>query len=178
VRDGFAIAPDFKVGDVAGQTGTFAGFYGGWMIDNTVLFGGGGYWLTNGNNGTSMGYGGFVVQWLARSDRRIGFGAHALIGGGTGTVVEDRAFQVPSFGRNPRDPRPIGGQTGVFRVQLRDDFFIAEPQADLHVNFSPRLRLVFGAGYRLVGAGHSLDDQLRGVSGSVSLQVGGSRVSR
>src|SRR3974390_1344606 len=58
VHDGFAFAPDVKVTDINHQTGVLVGAYGGWMIDNKLLLGGGGYGLTNGSGHTGLGYGG------------------------------------------------------------------------------------------------------------------------
>ena len=47
VHNGFAGAPDFKVTTLDRSTGRLVGGYGGWLIDNTLLIGAGGYWLTN-----------------------------------------------------------------------------------------------------------------------------------
>lgn len=65
--------------------------------------------------------------------------------------------------------RPIGGDT---RIAVSDDFFIAEPQANLLWNVTQKYRLSVGVGYRLIGAAPRLGDSLEGVSGSISLQIG------
>ena len=54
-----------------------------------------------------------------------------------------------------------------------DNFFVAEPQVNMMWNISSGQRLVFGLGYRAVANAPLLGDQLNGVSGSVSFQIGG-----
>ncbi|HEY2907536.1 MAG TPA: hypothetical protein VGJ29_16660, partial [Vicinamibacterales bacterium] len=76
-HDGFVIAPDVEVGKLGSVTATMAGVYGGWLIDNTVLIGAGGYFQTNRSNARKMDYGGLVVEWMARTDQAVGFGARA-----------------------------------------------------------------------------------------------------
>jgi hypothetical protein len=181
VHSGFLVAPDFKVTEVDHRTSEVAGAYAGWITDNTLLVGGGGYWLANGSRDREMAYGGLVVGWLTRTDRRFGFGAKALVGGGQATLsstVGDifvlsgdrdgpvRQSQLPT-GRTPLRPVPNA------RVRFHEGFFIAEPEANLLVNLTRRLRLAGGVGYRLIGGARGTDDRLRGVTGSVALQIGG-----
>ena len=45
VKSAFLVAPDFKVTEVDHKTSELAGAYAGWLTDNTLLIGGGGYWL-------------------------------------------------------------------------------------------------------------------------------------
>src|SRR6267378_2758954 len=47
VKSGFLVAPDFKVTGVDHKTSELAGAYAGWVTDNTLLVGAGGYWLAN-----------------------------------------------------------------------------------------------------------------------------------
>jgi hypothetical protein len=63
---------------------------------------------------------------------------------------------------------PINRQ---FRVY--DDFFVAEPEIDVQLKLASRIRLTAGAGYRAAaGWRRGFDDeQLRGATGSMSLQV-------
>ena len=181
VKSGFLVAPDFKVTEVDHRTSEMVGAYAGWITDNTLLVGGGGYWLANGSRGREMAYGGLVVGWLAPTDRRFGFGAKALVGGGQATLssaIGDiiilsgdrdgpvRQSQSPT-GRDPLQPIPNA------RVRFHEGFFIAEPEANLLVNLTRRLRLAGGVGYRLIGGARGTNDRLRGVTGSVALQIGG-----
>ena len=52
-------------------------------------------------------------------------------------------------------------------------FFVAEPQLNVMWNLSRGQRLVFGVGYRGVADAPLLGDELSGLSGSVSFQIGG-----
>lgn len=179
VKSGFLVAPDFKVTEVDHRTSELAGAYAGWITDSTLLVGGGGYWLMNRSGDREMAYGGLVVGWLAGTDRRVGFGAKALVGGGQATLsIGDifilsgdrdgpvRQSQLPRA-RTPLQPIPNT------RVRFHEGFFIAEPEANLLVNLTRRLRLAGGVGYRLIGGARGADDRLRGVTGSLALQIGG-----
>lgn len=169
VTNGFAVMPEVKVTALDGRSGTIAGVSGGWMIDNTLLVGGGGYVLTNLGN-RELAYGGAVVEWLASTDRRFGFAARGLVGGGRATLSED--VVVPRV----RAGRIIAPTT--LHARIERDVFVAEPQADLLVSLSRRFRLNLGVGYRLIGADGDFDRRLRGVTGSVGLQIGGSQSRR
>ena len=180
VKSGFVVAPDFKVTEVDRRVSALAGAYAGWLNDKTLLIGGGGYWLANRSRDREMAYGGIVVGWLARTDRRFGFGTKALIGGGEATLSStiSNIFEVPGsrgepFGRSQPSPGRVVPQPLTTRVRFRDSFFIAEPEANLLVGLTRRLRLTGGIGYRLIGGARSTDDRLRGVTGSIALQIGG-----
>ena len=192
VHNGFAVAPDFRLSKIDGSTARLAGGYGGWVVDNTLLVGAGGYWLTNNSSARKFGYGGAVVEWLAATDRRFGFGARGLVGVGTATLSDNvsgllydwdrdghlvfREGRIPTGRFGPGDIRSVA--PGTIRVSYRRDFFVAEPQASFLVNLSRRLRVNTGVGYRLIGGSDGLDDRLRGVSGSVALELGGSSSTR
>ena len=187
VESGWMAAPDIKFGSIDHRTATFVGGYAGWVTDRTFLVGGGAYWLANGHDGTEMAYGGLVLEWMARTDRRIGFGARALIGGGEATMPISYAVR---YGRDtpvvvPHDDIHFGGHHGDHgpggpppplsngRALWSDTFFITEPQANLLVNLTDWCRLNAGVGYRLVGAANDIDDRLRGASGTIAVQFGG-----
>ena len=176
VRDGFAGAPEFKVTQIDSTTGNFVGGYGGWLIDNTLLIGGGAYWLTNGAGIHDMGYGGAVVEWLQRVNRPIGFSVRGLIGFGVATLTDNFPIATRGFdGGNRFSPgRPGPPTTSVVQVRYSDGFFVAEPQANFLINVNPKMRVSVGGGYRLVGGAYRADDRLRGATGSVSVQFGGS----
>ena len=71
VHDGWVLAPDFKITDLNDRTGELAGVYGGRLIDNTLLIGGAGYWLTNDARDFKLGYGGVIVGWQSPEFGRI-----------------------------------------------------------------------------------------------------------
>lgn len=183
VQNGFVVAPDFKFTSVNGDFANLAGAYGGWLNDKTLLIGAGGYWLTNRSRDFKMAYGGMVVSWLTRTDRRIGFDVRGLIGGGSATVsvrlddffsLPDNHGQLESVSEF-RPPVPIHRQDVIAdkRFIVNEGFFIAEPQVDLLVKLTDRFRLAWGVGYRLIGGARDVQDRLRGASGSVALQIGG-----
>ena len=175
VQSGFLVAPDFKVTAFDRRTSGLVGAYAGWLTDQTFFVGGGGYFLANRSHDHEMAYGGIVVGWLAHADRRIGFGAKGLVGGGRATLVS-------SFGDlfDDHDGRdgpisilvPVPGFVNA-NVRVREDFFIAEPEANVLVGLTRHLRLTGGVGYRLIAGARGTQSRLRGVTGSVALQVGG-----
>lgn len=174
-RDGFAIAPDVEVSKVGSTTATMAGAYGGWVVDNTLLVGAGGYFQVNRSNGREMDYGGLVVEWMARTNHAVGFGARALVGGGAATFTDTVIVSVPVPVLRP-DGRPdhfdVRNQSVPF--YFHTDFFVTEPQADLLLNLNGLMRVRIGAGYRLIGGARGQEDQLRGATVSVALVIGGS----
>lgn len=192
VKSGFVIAPDVRFGEVNDRQARFAGAYGGWMTDETLLIGLGGYWLANNSRDFEMAYGGAVVEWFIRGDRQGGVSARALIGGGRATLSNtfgellgpgvSQFDEVARFGRmhgvrgyTPRmdfDPRNIS----TMRIAYTDEFFIAEPQINGFFRVTDWLRFNAGIGYRVIGgtSAPNMDDRLRGLSGSVAIVFGGS----
>jgi hypothetical protein len=188
-ENGWLAAPDIKFARIAGDDAVIAGGYGGWVTDRTPLVGGGAYWLANGREGVEMAYGGMVLEWLARPDRRLGFGARALVGGGEATIPvpfarlsgpmppgagQDIRFGGHHHGGRP-DERPVPDLPYKAAAPWTETFFIAEPQVNALLNVSNWCRINVGVGYRLIGGASAIDDQLRGVSGTIAVQFGGGR---
>lgn len=174
IQSGWLFAPDARATDLNGKTGALAGGYIGHITDRTWVIGAGGYFLTNREDDFKLAYGGPVFDWLIRSDRKIGFGVRTLVGAGTATLARPLSDFVNVRGPSRRDVRtPSRVATLNHTVAVDDDFFVAEPQLNVMVNLSKGQRLVFGVGYRAVANAPLLGDQLNGVSGSVSFQVGG-----
>src|SRR5436190_126376 len=113
VHSGWAITPDFKVTDFDGATKSLAGAYGGWVYDNTLLIGAGGYWMTNGSRDRDLQYGGAVVEWLQHADRALGFSVRGLVGWGTSELPGTVLRIVQPSPRSDRDGRrlPSGAPT-------------------------------------------------------------------
>jgi hypothetical protein len=175
VHSGWAITPDYRVTDFDRTTGQLFGAYGGWVYDNTILFGAGAYWTTNGSHNRDLQYGGAVVEWLEGADRPVGFAVRGLVGWGTselpGTIT--RVVQpAPRFDRDGRRIVSPGTPTTV-QVVFHDDFFVFEPQASALIRLTRLMRVNVGVGYRLTDGAQGLDDRLRGVSASIGLQIGG-----
>jgi hypothetical protein len=181
IHSGFLAAPDVKVTDVDHRTSELVGGYAGWVFDDTIFVGGGGYWLANRSSSREMGYGGLVVQWFARSDERIGFGAKALIGGGRATLTDtvDEIIRIdtpiPIVNGRPDLTRivPPTFRTITTQLRVRDDFFVAEPEADVRLRLTKHARLTAGVGYRLAASERRDDSRLSGAVASVGLQLGG-----
>jgi hypothetical protein len=173
VQSGFLVAPDIKVTQVDGKTSELAGVYAGWLNDETIFIGGGGYWMANQSSDRQMAYGGLVLQWVARTNDRFGFGIKSLLGGGQATLTSNVTQILPVNGRElPFDGMDRGAVTNA-RIRFREGFFVAEPGVDLLVRLTRHVRLTGGASYRFVGAEGRDDNRLRGATGSLGLQIGG-----
>ena len=57
-------------------------------------------------------------------------------------------------------------------VPHRQNFLLAEPQASIHLNVTPWLRIGGGAGYRLIGRGGAFTGQLEGLTANIGMQIG------
>jgi len=183
MENGFVIAPDARFTAVNDKFATLAGAYGGWLTDRTLLVGGGGYWLANRDDNFKMQYFGGVGSWTIGAHRKVGVRAGALVGGGSATLAKtygDLFGEVPAgapgMDRNRRlSFRGRGGSpiTRATQVRVNEDFFIAEPQVNAVLSLTKWLRLDAGVGYRLIGGADLLKDDLRGISGSIALQLAG-----
>jgi hypothetical protein len=175
IHSGFLVAPDIKVTEVDRRTSELIGGYAGWLTDDRIFIGGGGYWLANGNrNDREMAYGGLVVHWLVWNTGRIGVGAKGLVGGGQATLSDTITIRVPEVRTNGRLIAPP--TTVPQRVRVRDGFLVAEPEAQLSIKLMKQLRVAVGAGYRFTGSdrrGGFRGDRLDGATGSLALQIGG-----
>ena len=177
IQSGWLFAPDVRATDLNGETGALAGGYLGHITDRTWMIGAGGYFLTNRDDDFKMAYGGPVFEWQIRADRKIGFGVRTLVGAGTATLPRSVGDFI--------DPRLLaaadrrGSRSSVRQhdpaaaVAVHDDFFVAEPQINVMWNLAAGQRLVFGLGYRAVGNAPLLGDDFKGLSGSLSFQIGG-----
>jgi len=182
VHSGFLVAPDFKITEVDKKTSELAGGYAGWLTDDRIFIGGGGYWLANQSRDREMAYGGLIVQWLARTNERFGFSAKGLVGGGRATLSssvsdilrmsERDRLSLGRMDQNDRDDLNRSRFTDS-RIRFREDFFVAEPEVGLLVRLTKRLRLTGGAGYRFTAGEGRNDNRLHGAVGSVGLQIGG-----
>ncbi len=103
-------------------------------------------------------------------------------GGGTATLSKtygdlfgDIPVNAAGADRHPRlSFRGRGGAiASATPVRVREDFFIAGPQVNTVPPLTKWLHLDAGVGYRLIGGADLLNDDIRGVSGSIALQLGG-----
>jgi hypothetical protein len=186
VHNGFAVAPDFKVSRFDQSDARLAGGYAGWVLNDALLVGGGGYWLTNNSRAHKMAYGGAVIGWLANTDSPIGFGVRGLLGAGQATLAASvSGVPVPVAFDRRRDGRDFPGidfsrrpGSGDRQVIFDQRFLIFEPQADLFVRIARSVRLDAGVGYRVIGGAEGVQNRLRGVTGTIGVQFGGAAKSR
>jgi hypothetical protein len=192
VDNDFFIAPDFKFTEVDGKFANLAGIYGGWFINRKLLLGGGGYFLTNRSDDFKMTYGGFVAEYFIRPNQLVHFSVKGLIGGGTATVsgfrgrfddLDDLPFEIPSeFRRRFRGINfpSMPGFRGfpdfpdfpfpIFE-NVDESFFVAEPEFNLNLNITEKLRVGFGGGYRFIGGAGRISDRLDGFTANAALKI-------
>lgn len=173
-QNGAVFAPDVRLTKVDGTFGTLIGAYAGWLNDGTWLIGGAGYWLADGTHDRSMSYGGLVVQWLTGTHSRVAFAVKGLVGGGQARLASTVTYPYRPFDWDHRMLLVTPPTTTTAKVVYDQGFFVAEPQIDLVVNLTSMVRFGIGAGYRAVAGARGQENRLRGATGSVSVQIGGS----
>jgi len=178
-QNGAVFAPDVRITEIDGTTGTLVGGYAGWLTDGTWLIGGAGYWLANGAHDRGLSYGGLLVQWMTGSRHRVAFAAGGLVGGGMARLGDTVTY--PGYPGHPGRPG-VGDRYGYFgdpstgrtaRLIYDQGVFVAEPQVSVVLNVTSLVRFGVGVGYRAVAGAGRDNDRLSGVSGTVSLQIGG-----
>lgn len=162
LHNGFLVAGDVKVTEVNRRTSELIGGQGGWVFDDALFVGGGGYWLANHSRDREMAYGGLVVQWMQRPNQRVSYGAKALLGGGEATLSRSitEVFRTPG-----------GSISRTSSVRVRDQFVVAEPEATVSLRLASWLRLTGGAGYRFIASDGRDGSRLRGATGSLGFQI-------
>ena len=171
VREGWDIAPDVKVTRFDGGTHTLAGLYGGWMIDNTLMLGVRRA-LADRFHAYSVNspYGGAVIEWREGADRAAGFSVKSLFGFWYGEgddhsgvlcgllLITCRVLLHSWFSRpskrtsSSRSPKPTSSSR-LLRTCVCTSEAVTAPSA----------------------MPECLEDQIRGATGSVSLEFGPSR---
>ena len=168
VHSGFSAAPEVRFTQVDEQLKVLVGGQAGWVFDRTLMIGGAGYGLVNGERDEQLAYGGIVVEWrLLPVDSPIRFGVKGLVGGGTAT----QRAGVVALGSDPRTVRPA-----IFpplRVFVRDDFAVFEPEFTLHIRLSGLVGVTAGASYRATAGAGLLEDRINGATASLAVHFGG-----
>lgn len=173
LHEGIAFVPESRLTDLDGEAGTLVGGFVGFLSDSTFFLGGGGYWLADGGHDRGLGYGGVMAEWSVLRGDRVGLALRGLVGAGSGRLPTDVTLPLPQR-RGPRFFHEHEGEPELrqVRVQARREFFVFEPQATFTLRLARWAQLGLGVGYRLTEGGGSLDERLRGVSGSVSVRLG------
>ena len=125
--------PAVKYGRIMGTDGVFVGGQGGWIINHTLVLGGGGYGLANKismDDGDcpylGFGYGGLLVEYIISSRQMVHGSVQCLIGaGGVGYDGDWRCNDAHSY--------------------ESDAFFAMEPGAHLMLNLHKNVRVGIGA---------------------------------
>lgn len=164
--------PVVKFTQIKDQFGLLVGGRGGWIINHTLVLGGGGYGLFNkiptvpsvqGDADSlylNMGYGGFELGFVFNSNKLIHMAFQTLIGAGGVSHTNWTAGWV----WNDED-----------KGYESDSFFIMEPSVDIVLNVTSFFRIAAGFSYRYI-SGVDLSDisdsDLSGFSGQIILKFG------
>lgn len=181
IHSGWLAAPDVRATEFDKRAEPLLGGYVGWVADESIFVGGAGYWMVNNSHDRDLGYGGVLVQWFAHSNEPVGFGLRGLIGGGTATLTDTFtetiriSAPIPFVDGRPdpmhQPPPALRTITTPFRVH--EDFFVAEPEADVRVRLASFARLTAGIGYRFTAGERDRNSRLQGAVASVGVQFGG-----
>jgi hypothetical protein len=156
IRSGGFGAPVLKFTEINEQFGFFVGGRGGWIINESLVLGGGGYGLTNqahlAFDALEMGYGGLDLEYVNRPNELVHVSLAVLLGGGGATYF------------------PSNSLAGFY-----SGFFVVEPAANIMLNVTPIFRIGVGASYRAVES-LSLPEltnrDLSGFSGNIQFKFG------
>jgi hypothetical protein len=157
-----------KYGRIMGTDGVFVGGQGGWIINHTLVIGGGGFGLANkiALEGyecqyLGFGYGGLLLEYIIASQKLVHLDIQCLIGAGG---VSSYTSYTDDCSYWSEDYYGDG-----------DAFFAMEPGASLILNLHRYVRVGVGATYRYVGGVcyKGLDDSdLRGFTGQMVFKFG------
>jgi hypothetical protein len=136
--------PEVKINSIQGQTGMLVGFYGGALINRTVLLGiSGGVNLSHPT--VNYGYFGGIAQYIVNP----------------GKMVHGSGQLMVAFGTTKDYEGPKSSLFDNFWNISGENFMITEPGVNIEVNLSQRVTFVGGVSYRFVTG---LDDNNENVS--------------
>jgi hypothetical protein len=149
-------AVQLRHSQVNGSGNVLIGGYGGWLLNERLMIGAGGFGTVQdidvqaeGNAATyGMGYSGFVAEYNLPLSQQWQVVGGALIGGGR-------------FETEQEDGR-----------SLRSDLFVAEPHVQITYAISPWIQAVAGIQYRIVSSDELPDTVNNNDLSSLSLGIG------
>jgi hypothetical protein len=125
--------PEIKVNSIQGDAGTLVGFYGGALLNRTVLLGiSGAVNLTHPR--VNYGYFGVIGQYIYNPADLVHLSGQILLASGTTKDYED----------------PKSGVFDNFWNISGAGFYLVEPGVNLEINLSKRITFTLGCSYRYV----------------------------
>jgi hypothetical protein len=139
--------PVIKATQINNHEAFLIGGRGGWIINNSLVLGGGGYGVFNDVDAPKdlfvqpatpldieFGYGGFEIEYIFNTDALLHYSVYTLIGGGSTNFVKD-------VGEVTESNEQIGES---------DFLLVLEPAVTGELNVTNWFRLNAGVSYRLV----------------------------
>ena len=178
-------APVLKVARIDGQSRTFIGGQGAWIVNHMFYLGGGGWGMPRGlptsvfdstgkRQYMHLGYGGVLLGVTLMSDRALHFGFENIVGAGGYVLTSDEWGNQDGCACGDRYD---GRNNRMDSIHVQSNaFFVWEPQLLAEVNLTKWMRIAAGAGYRLTWIyeekhGYK-DNDLGGLSASLALKFG------
>ncbi|HPG37824.1 MAG TPA: hypothetical protein PLP19_07540 [bacterium] len=139
--------PVVKVSQVNNETAVLMGGRGGWIINHSLILGGGGYGLVNEIEAPGVfingrqanlqfGYGGFEIEYVAHPMELLNYSVYLLIGGGS---VENTIWD------NDYDDDEYDDYDSH-----QDNIYVVEPAVNVTLNVTSFFRVSGGVSYRYV----------------------------
>ncbi len=142
--------PVVKFSQVNGINSVLAGGRGGWIINHSLIIGGGGYGLVNNIKAPGVyvdgvqanlvfGYGGLELEYISRPNRLVHYSMYMLIGGGgiSNTIFDEVGEDYENHHHYNHDIE-------------NDEIWVIEPALNVTLNVTSFFRISAGAGYRYV----------------------------
>lgn len=163
--------PILKVTELNNEAGLLIGGRGGWIINHTLVLGGGGYGLVTNIEAPvefwyresrsrryhpyetlylNFGYGGGILEFIIASDQVIHLAANTLVGAG-GISYGYRDWDYYYY-----------DEYDFYDDFYNDAFFVVEPGVDLMLNVTRNFRIGFGLSYRYL-----YDVEIKGLNNEV-----------
>jgi hypothetical protein len=157
--------PVLKITTINGENAVMVGGRGGWIINHSLVLGGGGYGMVTDvkakvsdsiHQYIEMGYGGLELEYIASSNDLVHLSIGVLVGGGGIGYKYDNT-------------------DGYNSMHNKNAFFILEPALNANLNVTRFFRVAAGVSYRYVSglkSAVSTNADLSGPSAVLTLKFG------